>query len=57
LEKKVLFVPGVEFSPSGSPSVYVRASYSTATDQQMEEAMKRLASLLQEEQAATHHAS
>ena len=49
LNEKVLFVPGRSFSPNNEPSPYVRASYSTATFEQMEEAMKRLANLLKKE--------
>ena len=47
-EAKVLLVPGVVFSPSGSKSGWVRAAYSTATPEQIDEAMQRLALLLLE---------
>lgn len=50
-EQKVLFVPGSAFSPRGVSS-YIRASYSTASTEQMEEAMKRLASLIRENRPA-----
>jgi len=46
LEKKVLMVPGQSFMPNNEISRCVRASFSTATEAQMEEALKRLASLL-----------
>jgi kynurenine/2-aminoadipate aminotransferase len=49
VEKKVLLVSGSCFMPSGEDSPFVRASYSTATDADMEEALRRLAQLLQEE--------
>lgn len=46
-EHKVLFVPGAAFSPSqGAVSNTVRASYSTATKEQMDEALSRLATIL-----------
>ncbi len=50
VEEKVLLVPGSSFSPSGSPSPYVRASFSTASKEDMELAMQRLASLLRKNQ-------
>ena len=46
LAQKVLLVPGGAFSPSGAKSSFVRASFSVATDEQMDEAMRRFASLL-----------
>ena len=46
VEAKVLFIPGQACSPSGSISNYVRASFSTATDAEMDTAMQRLAHLL-----------
>jgi len=42
----VLFVPGQSFCPMGEKSPYVRASFSTATDDDMDVAMERLASLI-----------
>lgn len=45
----VLFVPGQAFDPSDEPSRYVRASYSTATDDEMDKAMERLAMIVREE--------
>eukprot|EP01112_Ceratiomyxa_fruticulosa_P024360 TRINITY_DN996_c0_g1_i1.p1 TRINITY_DN996_c0_g1~~TRINITY_DN996_c0_g1_i1.p1 ORF type:complete len:501 (-),score=122.09 TRINITY_DN996_c0_g1_i1:88-1389(-) len=50
VNKKVLLVPGVSFIPNPTtPSNYVRASYSTASLPEMDEALRRLASLLKEE--------
>jgi kynurenine/2-aminoadipate aminotransferase len=59
VKEKVLFLPGKaqfrfiinvslggEFNPNGAPSSHVRASYSTATPDQMDQAMQRLAKLL-----------
>ena len=48
-ERKVLLVPGVSFVPGGAASGMVRASYSTATQEQMREACRRLRGLLDEE--------
>lgn len=48
IEKKVILLPGAEFQANGGPSSFVRAAFSTATEQQMEEAFKRLAELLQQ---------
>eukprot|EP00004_Rigifila_ramosa_P022833 TRINITY_DN6322_c0_g1_i1.p1 TRINITY_DN6322_c0_g1~~TRINITY_DN6322_c0_g1_i1.p1 ORF type:complete len:422 (+),score=92.16 TRINITY_DN6322_c0_g1_i1:3-1268(+) len=46
-KEKVLMLPGATFSASTtSPSPYVRCSYSTATEEQMEQALIRFASLL-----------
>jgi kynurenine/2-aminoadipate aminotransferase len=47
---KVILLPGQVFVPSNQASSYVRASYSTASEQQMEIAVQRLATLLKEEQ-------
>ena len=51
---KVLFVPGQAFVPTTTgasvPSRFVRASFSTIADDQMDEAMRRLAELLRAEQ-------
>jgi kynurenine/2-aminoadipate aminotransferase len=44
--EKVLFVPGRSFVPGGANSPYIRASFSTATPEQMDIAMSRLAGLL-----------
>ena len=43
---KVLLVPGTSFMPCGSPSPYVRAAFSTATPDDIDEALRRLAGLL-----------
>ena len=44
----VLFVPGQAFDPLDRPSPYVRAAYSTASRDDMNIAMKRLADLTRE---------
>ena len=49
VERKVLMVPGISFLPEGGQSCMVRVSYSTATEEQMKEAFKRLRELLEEE--------
>ncbi|EGC33234.1 hypothetical protein DICPUDRAFT_37021 [Dictyostelium purpureum] len=49
VEKKVILVPGVAFKPDNSISPFVRASFSTANEEQMDEALKRLSALLNEE--------
>ncbi|KAI9218132.1 pyridoxal phosphate-dependent transferase [Blastocladiella britannica] len=43
MQKKVLLLPGVEFLPNGGDCAYVRATYSTATDEEMDEGMLRFA--------------
>jgi kynurenine/2-aminoadipate aminotransferase len=45
----VLFVPGQSFDPLDRPSPYVRASFSTASDDDMDIAMGRLAALIANE--------
>eukprot|EP01060_Flectonema_neradi_P034183 TRINITY_DN5933_c0_g1_i1.p1 TRINITY_DN5933_c0_g1~~TRINITY_DN5933_c0_g1_i1.p1 ORF type:complete len:421 (+),score=102.62 TRINITY_DN5933_c0_g1_i1:53-1315(+) len=50
-EQKVLFVPGQSFFTSGKPSSCVRASFSVATDEQMQTAMSRFATLIRSNQA------
>eukprot|EP01087_Luapelamoeba_hula_P005909 TRINITY_DN1596_c0_g1_i4.p2 TRINITY_DN1596_c0_g1~~TRINITY_DN1596_c0_g1_i4.p2 ORF type:complete len:191 (-),score=35.13 TRINITY_DN1596_c0_g1_i4:41-613(-) len=62
LEQKVLFVPGAAFTPpvmnpetgkfSTPPSPYVRASFSVASEMDMDEALRRFAVLLREEAAS-----
>lgn len=42
----VLFVPGQSFDPLDRPSPYIRASFSTASDKDMDVAMERLAGLI-----------
>ncbi|XP_071951457.1 kynurenine/alpha-aminoadipate aminotransferase, mitochondrial-like isoform X2 [Antedon mediterranea] len=54
VEKEVLFVPGISFCTDDSkPSPYVRACYSVATDEQMDEGLKRLANLIIEAQKSS----
>lgn len=49
-EEKVLLVPGQYFSSNPSaPSAYVRAAFSTASDQDVDEALRRLAVLLRKQ--------
>jgi kynurenine/2-aminoadipate aminotransferase len=48
VDKKVILVPGSVFSPSNSPSPYARASFSVATYEDMDEALRRLAALLKD---------
>jgi kynurenine/2-aminoadipate aminotransferase len=49
VKAKVVMVPGKVFSPSNSPSPYVRAAFSTASEEDIDEALRRLANLLREE--------
>jgi kynurenine/2-aminoadipate aminotransferase len=51
VSKKVLFVPGQVFLPDNQKTPYVRAAYSTATPEEMDIAISRLAELLREEEA------
>lgn len=52
VDKKVILVPGQSFSvPDTEPSPYVRAAYSTASYEDMDEALRRFAELLREQQA------
>ncbi len=48
LQALVLLVPGQAFSPNDTPSDCVRASFSTASDADMETALQRFAALLKE---------
>jgi len=49
LDKKVILVPGQSFEVPGTmPSSYVRAAYSTASHEDMDEALRRFAELLRE---------
>eukprot|EP01122_Echinamoeba_exundans_P016800 TRINITY_DN8636_c0_g1_i1.p1 TRINITY_DN8636_c0_g1~~TRINITY_DN8636_c0_g1_i1.p1 ORF type:complete len:460 (+),score=105.71 TRINITY_DN8636_c0_g1_i1:76-1380(+) len=50
LHAKVLMIPGKSCSADGKPSPYARAAFSVASDADMEEALKRLAQMLREEQ-------
>jgi kynurenine/2-aminoadipate aminotransferase len=54
LAQKVLLVPGVAFTPNGEESSFVRASFSTASPDDMDEALRRFAALLREERNAHH---
>jgi kynurenine/2-aminoadipate aminotransferase len=45
----VLLVPGQAFDPRNQPSPYVRASFSTASDDELDTAMARLAGLIRSE--------
>lgn len=46
-DAKVLFVPGRAFFPEGAPPTpYLRAAFSMATPEDIDEALRRLASLL-----------
>ncbi len=49
IKEKVLLLPGGEFMPNGSKSAYIRAAYSTASEVEMEEAMKRLGRILSQQ--------
>ncbi|EOD15135.1 putative aminotransferase [Emiliania huxleyi CCMP1516] len=51
-DAKVLLVPGQSFMPCGSASPYVRAAYSTASPEQIDEALRRLAALLRDAEGA-----
>ncbi|MES1911658.1 MAG: hypothetical protein MHM6MM_004057 [Cercozoa sp. M6MM] len=44
--KKVLLLPGQCFDPADHPTGYVRASFSTCSDEDMDEAMRRFGALL-----------
>lgn len=46
LEKKVAFVPGDGFYPSGSVKNCMRLNYSNATDERLVEGVKRLADVI-----------
>lgn len=48
-EKNILLVPGQAFSPLDEKGPFVRASFSTESDENMEKAVKALAELLDEE--------
>ena len=50
MEKKVLMVPGFEFFPIERKTPYVRAAYSTASPEDIDVALARLAELLKENQ-------
>jgi len=48
VESKVILIPGSVFCPNPRPSQYVRAAYSTASPEDMDTALERLAHLLKE---------
>ncbi|KAJ3414664.1 hypothetical protein HDV05_006199 [Chytridiales sp. JEL 0842] len=48
VEKKVLLVPGFEFFPNPRTTSYVRASFSTATEEEIDIALGRLAALVRD---------
>jgi len=50
LSAKVLLVPGQSFMPCNSPSSHVRAAFSTASPEQIDQALQRLATLLKQAQ-------
>ena len=50
LEAKVIMVPGQAFSPNDQQSNAVRAAFSVASDEEMDLALQRLATLLKNEQ-------
>ncbi|KAF5349796.1 hypothetical protein D9758_010181 [Tetrapyrgos nigripes] len=49
----VLALPGTVFLPNGGKSGYVRASFSLLTEEQVEEALKRLGRTIREQQGDT----
>jgi kynurenine/2-aminoadipate aminotransferase len=52
-ENLCLFVPGTEFTPDQSiPSPFIRASFSTASAEDMDLALERLASTIRDFQGA-----
>eukprot|EP00808_Paulinella_micropora_P010892 g51762.t1 len=54
VDKKVVLVPGKAFAlHEDAPSSYVRAAFSTASYEQMDEALRRLAELLREHRASS----
>lgn len=48
VEAKIVLVPGFEFFAAEKETNFVRASYSTASEEEIETALERLASLLRE---------
>jgi kynurenine/2-aminoadipate aminotransferase len=48
MEQKVILIPGAAFLPHEGTSPYVRAAFSTASPEQMDEALRRFALLLKE---------
>lgn len=52
VEKGVLAVPGVGFSPSEAKSSHVRVSFSLATEREADEGLRRLAECIKEAREA-----
>ena len=50
LEENIMLVPGKVFVPNGDKSPYLRASYSIAPEDKFDEAFRRLAKIIREEQ-------
>ncbi|KAG9077321.1 hypothetical protein FRC06_008982 [Ceratobasidium sp. 370] len=48
LAKGVLAVPGTTFYPSGRKSAYVRAAFSVLEEEEVDEALRRLAEVVKE---------
>lgn len=49
LKENVLAIPGVAFMPQGEKTEYVRVSFSNVTKENMDEALRRLASVVDQE--------
>ncbi|KAI8370350.1 pyridoxal phosphate-dependent transferase [Radiomyces spectabilis] len=49
LKKKVIAVPGMVFLPAGEKTPYIRLSFSNVSPENMNEALRRLAEVVQEE--------
>ena len=47
--KGVLLIPGHDFYPNSVPTSYVRASFSTATPKEIDEALKLLGEMIRDE--------
>ena len=50
-EAKVLAIPGESCVVDGKPSPYIRCAFSTASDEDIDEALRRLSALLKQEQS------
>jgi len=50
-EKGVLALPGTVFLPNGRPTPYVRASFSLATEEEVDKAIQRLRDAILEARA------
>jgi tryptophan aminotransferase len=51
----VLALPGTAFLPNGRKSAYVRVSFSINPEDEIDEAVKRLAEIVRDARAATTH--